>query len=56
MPQNFLRIHKSFIVNKNRIQSYNNDSVEIDSRILPIGSLLTKTFLPYNTHRKKVNM
>jgi len=37
LPENFLRVHKSFIINKNWIDSYNNESVEINNRILPIG-------------------
>lgn len=37
LPANFLRIHKSFIINKSLIDSYNNESVEIHGRILPIG-------------------
>ncbi|WP_350291480.1 LytTR family transcriptional regulator DNA-binding domain-containing protein [uncultured Croceitalea sp.] len=37
LPEKFVRIHKSFIINKNLIDSYNNESVEIDDRIIPIG-------------------
>ena len=33
----FLRIHKSFIINKGHIHSYTHENVEIGNRILPIG-------------------
>ena len=34
---NFQRVHKSFIVNGNHVTSFNNENVEIDQRIIPIG-------------------
>ena len=37
LTDRFIRIHKSFIVNKDHIQSYNNENVEIKGRLLPIG-------------------
>jgi len=37
LPDQFARIHKSFIVNKDWIESYTADNVEIKGRILPIG-------------------
>jgi DNA-binding LytR/AlgR family response regulator len=37
LPPNFLRIHKSYIINKDHIASYNNDDVEIGGTNLPIG-------------------
>ena len=35
----FLRIHRSYIVAINKIDSYNSDSIEIDRKELPIGRL-----------------
>lgn len=37
LPGHFVRIHKSYIVNKDHISSYNNEDVEIEGRFLPIG-------------------
>lgn len=37
LPGDFLRIHKSYIVNRNHIHSYNSESVEVNGRLLPIG-------------------
>jgi DNA-binding LytR/AlgR family response regulator len=40
LPGNeFLRIHKSFIIAINKIESYNADSIQIASHELPIGRL-----------------
>jgi len=35
----FLRIHKSFIINLNKIESFTNNTVEINKKELPIGRL-----------------
>jgi len=38
LPQNdFARIHKSFIIAYNKIESFNTDSVEIAKKEIPIG-------------------
>jgi len=36
-PNEFVRIHKSFIVAINKIESFNADSVEIGKKEIPIG-------------------
>ena len=38
-PVEFIRIHKSFIVAINKIESFNADSVEINKKEIPIGRL-----------------
>ena len=38
LAANFLRIHKSFIVNKNRVTVFYSTHLELDKVILPIGS------------------
>ena len=35
--ENFIRIHKSYIVNSNMITSYNAQEIEIDEISLPLG-------------------
>jgi hypothetical protein len=35
----FIRIHRSYIIAINKIESYNTDSIEIGSKELPIGRL-----------------
>lgn len=37
LPPIFKRIHKSFIINQDKIESYNHENVEISGRIIPIG-------------------
>ena len=39
LPNSFIRIHKSFIVATNKIESFNADSVEIGKKEIPIGRL-----------------
>ena len=38
-PNEFVRIHKSFIIAINRIESFNADSVEIGKKEIPVGRL-----------------
>ena len=38
-PDDFIRIHKSYIIAINKIDSYNADSVEIAKHELPIGRM-----------------
>jgi DNA-binding LytR/AlgR family response regulator len=38
-PTDFVRIHKSFIIAVNKIESFNADSVEISKKEIPIGRL-----------------
>lgn len=37
LPGFFVRIHRSFIVNKNKISGFNNNEIEIGEMVLPIG-------------------
>ena len=37
LPANFLRVHKSYIVNRENISSYNSEDIEIGDKRLPIG-------------------
>lgn len=37
LPENFVRCHKSFVINKSEIVSYNAETVEIGGRILPLS-------------------
>jgi two-component system response regulator LytT len=37
LPGNFMRIHKSYIVNRENITSYNSEDIEIGDKRLPIG-------------------
>ena len=34
----FLRIHKSYIINKNKIKSFNQEQIEVANKQLPIGN------------------
>lgn len=37
LPEQFLRVHKSFIINKTHVESYTNENVEIANRMIPLG-------------------
>lgn len=37
LPDNFMRIHKSYIVNRENITSYNSEDIEVGDKRLPIG-------------------
>jgi DNA-binding LytR/AlgR family response regulator len=37
LPGFFIRIHRSFIVNLNKVTGFNNNEVEIGATVLPIG-------------------
>ena len=37
LPDSFVRIHRSFIVNRGRISGFNKESVELENMSLPIG-------------------
>ena len=44
LPSSFLRIHKSFIINKNAVTSYTQENVDIGGRILPLGKSIVLEF------------
>lgn len=37
LPDNFVRIHKSYVINKNHVVSYNHENIEMPDKIIPIG-------------------
>ncbi|MEM9855935.1 MAG: LytTR family DNA-binding domain-containing protein [Bacteroidota bacterium] len=37
LPAHFIRVHKSYIVNKNHIKSYNHEDVQVGDSFIPIG-------------------
>jgi DNA-binding LytR/AlgR family response regulator len=43
--ENFVRIHRSFIASKNKIESYSQNSVFIGKSELPVGPLYRQAFL-----------
>ena len=48
LPQNFMRIHRSYIVNLDKIQEVNKNRVIMDSdTYLPIGDLYKESFQSY---------
>lgn len=50
LPSDFLRTHKSFIVNTQNISSFSSTSIVIGDRSLPIGSNYRKTTYRKLTH------
>lgn len=48
LPNNFMRIHRSYIINLNKIQEVNKNRVIMDSETyLPIGDMYKDTFQAY---------
>lgn len=45
LPDNFLRIHRSFIVNKNKLTAFTLQDVEIGKKEIPIGGSYKKEVL-----------
>ena len=45
LPDYFLRIHRSFIVNTRKISAFTNHDVEIDKKEIPIGVSYKKSVL-----------
>jgi len=45
LPGDFVRIHRSFIVNQNKISGFNNNEIEIGVTVLPIGRSFKKQAL-----------
>ncbi len=37
LPDWFIRIHRSFLINRQKIESYTHDSVQIKQQLLPLG-------------------
>jgi DNA-binding LytR/AlgR family response regulator len=44
LPAMFARVHKSYIVNKNKIQSYTSQTIYIQSKEIPIGRAYKENF------------
>jgi DNA-binding LytR/AlgR family response regulator len=48
LPDNFMRIHRSYIVNLTKIQEVNKNRIIMDANTyLPIGDLYKETFQAY---------
>jgi DNA-binding LytR/AlgR family response regulator len=48
LPQNFMRIHRSYLINLNDIQEVNKNRVILDAdTFLPIGEVYKETFQQY---------
>ncbi len=43
LPTNFVRVHKSFIINKDHIKSYNYEDVQVEEHFIPIGRSFKST-------------
>jgi DNA-binding LytR/AlgR family response regulator len=52
---NFIRIHKSFIVNLNFIEEVENNSVKTKSKIISIGSTYKSNFIIAFSSYHKIN-
>ena len=41
----FIRVHRSFIISLNKVKSINGNSVDINSKSVPIGKLYRDAFM-----------
>ncbi|MFZ4797908.1 MAG: LytR/AlgR family response regulator transcription factor [Bacteroidia bacterium] len=53
---NFIRIHKSFIVNLNFVEEVENNSIKINYKILSIGNTYKSNFITAFNHHKRHKM
>lgn len=44
LPDNFIRVHKSYIINSSEITSINNKSVSLGAGVIPIGAVYAQKF------------
>lgn len=49
LPEQFVRTHKSFVVNRNHIDSYNNEDIKVGSKTLPRGKDIQDSQLVINS-------
>ncbi|WP_395375998.1 LytR/AlgR family response regulator transcription factor [Marinicella sp. W31] len=42
LPEHFVQVHKSYIINKHYLRSYDRESVEINQHMIPIGKQYTE--------------
>lgn len=45
LPEQFVRIHRSFLINQNKLESYGHDFMQINSEKLPLGRKYKKEAL-----------
>lgn len=43
----FIRIHKSYLISLSKISAFNNEGIEIDAAILPIGKMYRESVIQY---------
>ena len=43
LPEHFVRVHKSYIINKHHVRSYDKETVEINHHMIPIGKQYAQT-------------
>ena len=47
LPQNFVRIHRSFIINYEKITAYTKNEIEINTIEIPIGSSYRENWIEF---------
>lgn len=45
LPDYFLQVHKSYIINKNRVDYFNKEEVSISGKVIPVGTTYKDGFL-----------
>ncbi len=47
LPSSFIRIHRSFIVNKNHVSGYNSEAISVQNSQIPIGRKYKKATVEF---------
>ncbi|WP_168796619.1 LytR/AlgR family response regulator transcription factor [Cognatitamlana onchidii] len=45
LPENFIRVHKSYVVNKNEVRSFDSNSIQINDAFIPRGKSVADDLL-----------
>ncbi|WP_411029144.1 LytR/AlgR family response regulator transcription factor [Spongiimicrobium sp. 3-5] len=45
LPENFIRVHRSYIVNKDHIKSYDANTIDVENQMVPRGKSVTDEVL-----------
>lgn len=44
LPENFIQVHRAFIINKDKVEKYNNKNIIIQGKAIPVSKKFTENF------------
>ena len=54
LPEYFIRIHKSYLVNMNHVTSYDHEDIEVGGNLLPLGRAFRKGLSLHSKEQKAI--